>query len=112
MQESAGNSKEKLNRKKRRQKKEAKVFALLFLVIACLSGLVFTVIIVLMDNGILKINQLETAKQNVENKTSETQTENLEVTVIEETENASSAGGGADERHDQSGGQRALLLGG
>lgn len=99
MQESAGNSKEKLNRKKRRQKKEAKVFALLFLVIACLSGLVFTVIIVLMDNGILKINQLETAKQNVENKTSETQTENLEVTVIEETENASSAGGGADEVH-------------
>lgn len=99
MQESAGNSKEKLNRKKRRRKREAKVFALLFLVIACLGALVFTVVVVLMDNGIIRINRLETAKQNVENKTSETQTENLEVTVIEETENDSSAGGGADEVH-------------
>ena len=72
------------NRKKRRRKKETKAFALLFLVIACLGALVFTVVVVLMDNGIIRINRLETAKWNAEDAASATQTENLEVTVVDD----------------------------
>lgn len=84
------------NRKKRRRKKETKAFALLFLVIACLGALVFTVVVVLMDNGILRINRLETAKWNTEDAASATQTENLEVTVVDGTENDTSASDASD----------------
>lgn len=116
MKEKVGNSKEKpnskssvkkdintntkaemvSNRKKRRRKKETKAFALLFLVIACLGALAFTVVVVLMDNGILKKNQLETAKWNVEDNASAKQTENLEVTVVDGAENDTSASGASD----------------
>ena len=116
MKEKVGNSKEKpnnktnvkkdintnakaemvSNRKKRRRKKETKAFALLFFVIACLGALVFTVVVVLMDNGILKKNQLETARWNVEDNASATQTESLEVTVVDEAEIDTSASGASD----------------
>ena len=121
MRESAGNSKEKSNnkssvkkdvstdkrvetlsgRKKRRRKKETKAFALLFLVIACLAALVFTVTVVLMDNGILRRQRLETAEWNGEDADSSKQAENLEVTVVDEAENVSGADSDLDADFDE-----------
>lgn len=95
------------NRKKRRRKKETKAFALLFLVIACLGALVFTVVVVLMDNGILGIKRLETAKWNAQDNASATQTENLEVTVVDGTENDTSASDASD-ANDASGSNGAI----
>ena len=64
--------------------------------IACLAALVFTVVVVLVDNGIINKRQVETAKWNAEDAASAIETENLEVTVADDVEDDASFGGASD----------------